>query len=78
MKLAGAQLNPGWLRIKQACQYCGIGERTLRTWLSEGLPYSKVKGVVLIKVEKLDQFLKGFEVKENEIDHLVNEVLSDL
>jgi len=68
----------GWLRIKQACQYCGVGERTLRSWLCEGLPYSKVKGVVLIKVENLDQFIERFAVTKDRVNEVVQEAMNGL
>jgi DNA binding domain, excisionase family len=68
----------GWLRVKSAAKYCDISERTLRTWITEGLPHSKVRGIVLIKTDNLEQFLEQFEIKKNEVDHVVNEVLSDL
>jgi hypothetical protein len=50
----------------------------MRTWLREGLSYSKIHGTVLIKVENLDKYLEGFSVKRNEVDRVVDEVLSDL
>lgn len=69
--------NPGWLRIKQACLYCGVKERTLRSWLREGLPYSKIHGTILINVKNLDDFIQHFEVAENTVDRVVGEVLGD-
>lgn len=71
-------INPGWLRIRQACEYCNVGERTLRTWLKKGLPFSKVHGVVLISVKNLDEFLQHYEVQESKIDKIVKEILGEI
>ncbi|MFH0812843.1 MAG: helix-turn-helix domain-containing protein [Pseudomonadota bacterium] len=71
-------MNSGYLRIRSAAEYCSISERTLRTWLKEGLPHSKVKGVVLVKIENLDAFIEQFETRENQVDHVVDEVLYGL
>ena len=67
----------GWLRIKQACLYCSVSERTIRNWLKEGLRFSKVHGTVLISVENLDEFLKQFEVAVNTVDQIVDTVIRD-
>lgn len=67
----------GWLRIKQATKYCNMSERTVYDWFREGLPHSKVKGIVLIKVENLDEFIERFETKENQVDLIVKEVISE-
>lgn len=55
----------GWGRIKQIVKYTGVSERTLRSWLKEGLKYSKIGGVVLIRFEDLDKFVGGFQVELN-------------
>ena len=68
----------GWVKAKNAAKFCDVSERTVRTWLKEGLPFIKVKGTVLIKIEKLDAYLMGFENNENEIENIVNEVTSCL
>lgn len=68
----------GWLRVKQACQYCNVSERTLRGWLSEGLRYSKIHGTVLISIKNLDDFIQRFETKETQVDRVVDEVMREL
>jgi len=68
----------GWLRIKDACDYCSVSERTIRNWMGEGLRFSKVKGVVLIKANNLDEFLKKFEERKSQVDRVVDEVMRDI
>lgn len=56
----------GWLKVKGAAEYSGVSIRTLRTWVKEGLVHSRLPtGTILISVEEIDRFLKGFEVSED-------------
>lgn len=70
----------GWLKVRAAAAYCGIGERTLRTWLKEdGLRSSRVRGAVLIKREWLDAFIEQHEIdRGNEVDRIVDETLKEM
>lgn len=68
----------GWLKAKNAAKFCDVSERTVRSWLKEGLPFVKIKGTVLINIKRLDAYLMGFENNENEIDKIVGEISSDL
>ena len=73
-------MEQGWLRIKQAAEYCGVSERTVRSWLKEGLRFSRIKGIILIRIESLDSWLEKFAVNEKcgeEIDDIVNKILND-
>ena len=65
-----------WFKVKKAAKYCDLSERILRTHLKEGLPYSRVRGAILIKREWLDAYLESFRVEEsNQLDKMVDEVL---
>ena len=68
----------GWLKAKPASKYAGVSERTLRTWLKEGLRYSKVRGSILIKVTWLDEYIEKFEETSNDVDRIVTEVLAGI
>lgn len=69
----------GWLRAKAAAKYCGVGERTVRSWLrNDGLKYSKIRGTVLIKVDWLDEFLSSHQVQNNKLDQLVEEISKEV
>jgi excisionase family DNA binding protein len=66
----------GWLKVKEAANYCGLSERKIRSLLKEGLRHSRLRsGTILIKVEWIDEYLGWFEVQENEVDKIVDEVL---
>jgi excisionase family DNA binding protein len=48
----------GWLTIKEAADYVGLGERTIHNWRKKGLKYSKHGSkVVRIRAEDIDEFL---------------------
>ena len=70
---------PGWARIKGAADYSGVSERTLRSWLKEGLKHSRLpSGTILIKLAWIDEFLEGYQETENRVDSIVNETLDSL
>ena len=69
----------GWLKVKEAAVYCDMSERTIRSWLKDGLRHSRLRsGTILIKVEWIDEFLERFEAQENEVDRIVDEVVRGL
>ena len=65
-----------WLRSKEAIEYARIGERTLRQWKKRGLRYAKIDGVDLFKVDWIDDFIEQFEVGENQVNEVVDDVLN--
>ncbi len=69
----------GWLRVKEAMEYCGVSERTIYNWIKhEGLKQSKVRGTVLISVKELDSFLETHTVTdmtELEINIIIEDVM---
>lgn len=77
-----------WVKIPKAAKYAGVGEKTIREWLRNGLPHSKPPvGGTLINCSKLDEFLEKFECvashhptckgAEN-VDKLVSGILDEL
>lgn len=67
-----------WGKVKTIAERSDVSPRTVRTWLKDGLPYSKIKGTVLIKFEELDSFLESFSVSGNQVDEIVDEVLKEV
>lgn len=66
----------GWAKIKPAARYAGVGERTFRDWLKEGLRHSRLpSGTILIQYEWIDEFLDSFEVQKDEVDRITEEIL---
>ena len=68
----------GWGRPKQVADYCGVSERTLRSWFGLGLRHSRVRGCLLIKIEWLDEFLESFSQDSNQLDDIVEECLNGI
>lgn len=70
----------GWLKPKAAAEYCDVGERTLRTWLKENdLRSSRIRGIVLIKREWLDEFIQQHELKPKKlVENIVSELCKGL
>ena len=64
-----------WGKVKTIAERSDVSPRTVRTWVREGLPHSKVRGTILIKFEHLDKFLESYSVSSNEVDNIVAEVL---
>ena len=64
-----------WGKVKTIAERSDVSPRTVRTWLKDGLPYSKIRGTILIKFDQLDAFLGSYSVSDNEIDNIVEEVL---
>jgi predicted site-specific integrase-resolvase len=68
-----------WFKVKDAAKYAGVSPRTFRNWLKEGLKHSRLpSGMILIKQSSIDEFLKKYEVNENRIDQIVDEIMRDL
>ena len=70
----------GWLNIKAAATYAGISVRTMRSWLKQGLRYSRLRsGHILIKKEEIDKFLECFEVTDvDSVGQIVEGIYSEL
>ena len=69
----------GWAKIKPAARYAGICERTMRTWLKQGLRHSRLpSGTVLIQYTDVDQFLNQFATDINQSDLIVADVCNEL
>ena len=61
----------GWAKAKRIAKYTGVSERTLRSWLKNGLKYSKIGGIVLIRFRDADEFIEKFRV-ESDVDLIVS------
>lgn len=69
----------GWAKIPQAARFAGVSPRTIRSWLKAGLNHSRLhSGTVLISLTDLDGFLRGFSVKDDRLEGIVQEALLDL
>jgi excisionase family DNA binding protein len=69
----------GWAKVKEAAKYAGVSVRTLRDWLKNGLRHSRVSaGMILVSYAAIDDYLVGFEVNENQVDAIVDDVMQEL
>ena len=69
-------MDKGWMKVKNAAKYVDMGERTVREWLKQGLPFAKLRsGTVLIKRQWLDDYLSTFKTNDNEAERIVKEVM---
>ncbi len=46
-----------WLRTTDAARHANVSPNTLYRWRCDGLPYSLVRGSVLISREELDRYI---------------------
>lgn len=66
----------GWLTVKEASVYSGYSERSIRHFLKEGLRHVRPSSrKILIKREWMDDFLEKFEIREDQVDKVVDEVM---
>ncbi len=68
----------GFAKVKTAAKYANISERTLRTWLKEGLPHFRPGGTILIAYRDIDAWMEQFRVDGNKLDAVVDEVMEGL
>lgn len=67
------------MKVKAAARYSGVSERTLRTWLKQGLRHSKMpSGTILISQESMDRFLQSFEVEHNQVEEIVQSLTREM
>jgi excisionase family DNA binding protein len=76
-------LPKGWANVKEAATYAGVQPRTVRTWLKEGLAYSRLsRKLILIRFDAIDEFLERFEIneahQERELKGIVDDVFRTL
>ncbi len=67
-----------WFRPNEAAKYCGISRRTLYCWFKQGLKFSKIGQVRLVRKSDLDDFLERFSTTENQADQLVEQILDEV
>jgi hypothetical protein len=46
--------DKGWLKVKSAAQWGDVSVKTIRAGLDQGLPHSRVGGLIQIKREHQD------------------------
>ena len=65
-----------YFSIKELTQYCGLSERTLRTYLkNEALPFYSVGRKILIRRMEFDNWMTKYRGNEDRVTKLVDELL---
>jgi hypothetical protein len=78
MSKAHKFIKPQWLTISAASEYCSVGPPTIREFLRNGLPCSRVnRKVLLIATEDLDRFLRGFQESDDNVSKVLGETLRE-
>ena len=67
-----------WFRIKTAAAQVDTTERIVRDWLRDGLRHSKAGRKIFIKPEWLNEYLEAKEVKDLDLDSIVEEALDGI
>lgn len=73
--------KPGYLTIAGAAHYASVSQRTIKRWITRGLPVYQgvMRGKVLVRPSDIDLYLQRKAVKpEVDLDALVNEVMTGL
>ena len=69
----------GYTKAKEAAKYAGVSERTFRDWPRNGLRHIRLpSGTILIPYAWIDEYLMGFEVNENHVNDIVDEMMQEL
>ena len=67
------------LRPREVALVLGVSDRTVREWMChEGLPYLRLRNVVLIPCAELEAWLAEKIVSDRRADETVSQILSDL
>ena len=79
MKTPPLAVERGWLTVKQASIYSGYSERSIRHFLKQGLWHVRPSSrKILIKRDWMDEFLERYEVREDQVDRIVEDVVRGL
>ncbi|HUN53561.1 MAG TPA: hypothetical protein VMU29_00230 [Smithella sp.] len=68
--------SQGWAKVNKTAIHIGMSPRSVRKLLRQGLPYSRLpSGAILISLDQADEYIKKFQVVNNELDSVVNDVI---
>ena len=70
-----------FLDLKQLSQYSTFSDSTLRDYIYDTdnpIPSFQVKRKILVKKSEFDRWMEQFRVENNDLDHIVDEVINDL
>ena len=73
-------IQPGFMPLAEAAAWAGVSPRTMRRWISQGLPRHQAgpRGKVLIRPGDIEQFLTRQQAAKPDLDAMVDEVMNEL
>lgn len=73
-------IQPGYLSLDKAASWAGVSVRTIKRWISKGLPTYQAgpREKVLIRPADIDAFLIRQQVHQPDLDAMVADVLASL
>jgi hypothetical protein len=73
------QFSQGWAKVNKTATHIGMSPRSVRKLLRQGLPYSRLpSGAILISLDQVDEYIKKFQVVNDELDSVVNDVIKSI
>jgi hypothetical protein len=72
--------KPGYFPIMDAAKYASVSPKTIQRWIKGGLPVFQgtTRGKVLIRPADIDIYLTRRQVRQFDLDAMVNEVLNSV
>jgi hypothetical protein len=70
-----------FLDLKQLSKYSTFSDSTLRIYLSDPdkpIPFFRVNRKILVKKSEFDIWMEQFRGENNDLDHIVEEMINDL
>ncbi len=68
----------GWGKVPKIAEHMNLSSRKTRDCLKMGLRHVRLPtGTILIRYSWADEFLKQYEVTNNEINKIVDDVMKD-
>jgi excisionase family DNA binding protein len=66
--------------LREAAKWAGVSPKTLKRWISKGLPRYRVggRGKVLVRPADIDQFLTKEAVSQFDLDRVVDDVVASV
>lgn len=69
-----------WAKIQVAAEFAGVGVRTFKGMLRDGLRHIRLpSGRVLVEIpDAVDEYYRKFETEDRQVDRIVEDVLREV
>ena len=74
------ELSPGFLPLAQAAAWAGVSPKTMKRWMTKGLPVYQAgpREKILIDPHDIRNFLARKQTNHSDLDNLVEEMVAEL